>query len=71
MATYKQVDEAYRKEASVKEPAEGVTLSGVERHETVCGHNSGESRITGAEGVRKFIFPISQAKGQGSVMVTP
>ena len=42
---------------------EGAKLSGAWKSGgTVCGHNSGESRL-GAEGARKR-FLISQAKGQ-------
>ena len=53
--------------------AEGVTLSGVERHETVCGHNSGEFRSIGRRRCKGLDFQalISQAKGQGADMVTP
>ena len=53
--------------------AEGVTLSGVERHETVCGHNSGEFHSIGRRRCKGLDFQtlISQAKGQGADMVTP
>ena len=53
--------------------AEGVTLSGVKRHETVCGHNSGEFRSIGRRRCKGLDFQtlISQAKGQGADMVTP
>lgn len=49
--------------------AEGVTLSGVARHETAHGQNSGESHLT-AEGAR-VISPESlrQKDGAGAVLL--